>query len=80
MGAAALAELLGGALVLLGLFTRLGATAIAAVMLVAIFGVHRNAFFVNQGGMEFDLALLSIAITLIYLGGGKLSVDANLRL
>jgi putative oxidoreductase len=80
MGAAALAELLSGALVLLGLFTRLGATAIAAVMLVAIFGVHRNAFFVNQGGMEFDLALLSIAITLIYLGGGKLSVDANLRL
>ncbi|MBS1812062.1 MAG: DoxX family protein [Acidobacteria bacterium] len=80
MGAAAFAELLGGVLVLLGLFTRLGALAIAGVMITAIFGVHRHAFFANQGGMEFPLALLSIAITLIYLGGGKLSVDANLRL
>lgn len=80
MGTAAFAELLGGVLVLLGLFTRLGALAIAGVMLVAIFGVHRQAFFVNQGGMEFAIALLSIALTLLYLGGGRFSVDANLRL
>jgi putative oxidoreductase len=80
MGAAAFSELIGGVLVLLGLFTRVGAAAIAAVMIVAIFGVHRNAFFANQNGMEFDLALFCIAITLLYLGGGKLSVDANLRL
>lgn len=79
MSAAAFSELIGGVLVLLGLFTRLGALAITGVMLTVIFGVHRHAFFVNQGGMEFPLALLSIAITLLYLGGGKLSVDANLR-
>ncbi len=80
LGAAAFSELIGGVLVLLGLFTRVGAGAIAAVMLVAIFGVHRNAFFVNQGGLEFALANLCMAITLLYLGGGKLSVDANLRM
>src|SRR5947207_1099621 len=39
MGAAAFAELVGGALVLLGLFTRLGAFLITCVMLTAIFGV-----------------------------------------
>jgi putative oxidoreductase len=80
MGAAAFSELLGGVLVLLGLFTRLGALAIAGVMFIAIFGVHRQAFFANQNGIEFPLALLSIAITLVYLGGGRFSVDANLRL
>lgn len=80
MGAAAFSELIGGVLVLLGLFTRLGALAIAGVMLIAIFGVHRQAFFANQNGIEFPLALLSIAITLLYLGGGRFSVDANLRL
>lgn len=80
MGAAAFSELIGGVLVLLGLFTRVGAGAIAAVMVVAVFGVHRNAFFINQGGMEFALANLAMALTLLYLGGGKLSVDANLRM
>ena len=80
MSAAAFAELIGGVLVLFGLFTRVGASAIAGVMLIAIFGVHKHSFFVNQGGMEYAFALLCMAITLLYLGGGKLSVDANLRI
>lgn len=80
LGAAALSELIGGVLVLLGLFTRVGAGAIAAVMLVAIVGVHSQSFFLNQGGMEFALANLCMACTLLYLGGGKLSVDANLKM
>lgn len=80
LSAAALAELVGGVLVFLGLFTRIGAAAILVVMTVAILGVHGSTFFVNQGGMEFALANLAMAITLLYLGGGKLSVDANLRI
>lgn len=79
MSAAALGELIGGVLVFIGLFTRVGAGTIAITMLVAIFGVHSKAFFLNQGGMEFALANLAMALTLLLLGGGQLSVDANLK-
>src|SRR5882724_10821501 len=60
MGAAALSELTGGILVLLGLFTRVGAFLIGCVMLVAIFGVLWPVFFAPTG-MELAVAFLSIA-------------------
>lgn len=80
MGSAAFAELIGGVLVLLGLFTRIGAGLITAVMIVAIAGIHWGRFFVQDRGIEFPFALLCVAITLLYTGGGKLSVDAYLKL
>lgn len=78
MGAAAVSELLGGTLVLLGLFTRVGAFLIACVMLTAMIGVHwRNGFFLNPEapGIEFTLALLGMALALLIAGGGQASVD-----
>ena len=74
MAAAAFAELIGGVLVLLGLFTRLGAFLIMCVMLVAIFGVLWPAFFAPTG-MELALAYLGIALALLIVGGGQASVD-----
>src|SRR5712692_849957 len=74
MGAAALSELIGGILVLLGLFTRVGAFLIACVMLVAITGVLWPAFFA-PAGMELAVAFLGIALALLIAGGGQASVD-----
>ena len=74
MGAAALSELTGGILVLLGLFTRVGAFLIGCVMLVAIFGVLWPVFFAPTG-MELAVAFLSIALALLITGGGQASVD-----
>jgi len=74
MGAAALAELVGGILVLLGLFTRAGAFLIAAVMLVAIVGVKWPIFFAPDG-MELAVAFLGMALALLITGGGQASVD-----
>jgi len=74
MGAAALAELIGGLLIVLGLFTRLGAFLIVCVMLTAILGVLWPKFFAPEG-MELAVAFLGMALALLILGGGQLSVD-----
>ena len=78
LGAAALSELIGGLLILLGLLTRLGAFFIACVMLTAVVGVHWPAFFASQSGYEYPLALLAMALGLLISGGGMASVDLAL--
>ena len=74
MGAAAFAELIGGLLIVLGLFTRIGAFLIICVMLTAIAGVLWPKFFAPEG-MELAVAFLGMALALLILGGGQLSVD-----
>ena len=74
MGAAAVSELIGGILVLLGLFTRVGAFLITCVMLVAIFGLLWPKFFAPEG-MELAVAFLGMALALLITGGGQASVD-----
>ena len=78
MGAAAFAELIGGILVLLGFFTRVGAFFIATTMLTAIIGVHWPNFFANNNGLEYPVALLAMAVALLISGGGQLSIDKAL--
>ena len=74
MGAAALSELVGGILVLLGLFTRVGAFLIVCVMLTVIFGFQWPKFFAPEG-MELALAFLGMALALLIGGGGQASID-----
>ena len=80
MGAAAFSEFIGGALVIIGLYTRIGAFFIACVMIVAIFGVHwKFGFFMNDGGFEFPLALLGMAVSLLIFGAGSASIDQQIQ-
>ncbi len=74
LAAAALAELIGGILVLLGLLTRVGAFLITCVMITAIIGMHWPAFF-GPTGMELALACLGGALALLIAGGGQASID-----
>jgi putative oxidoreductase len=79
LGAAAFSEFIGGLLVLTGFITRLGAFAIACVMIVAMLGVHwKNGLFLNNQGIEYTLALLAMALSLLIVGGGRASVDERL--
>jgi putative oxidoreductase len=79
LGAAAFSEFIGGAMVMIGLYTRIGAFFIACVMLVAIFGVHwPHGLFIEAGGFEFPLALLGMALALLIYGGGSASVDSQM--
>jgi putative oxidoreductase len=71
-----LAEFGGGALLVLGLLTPLGAAAVAGVMFVAIATVHwRNGFFNSSGGYEFNLLIVAAALGLAITGPGEISID-----
>jgi putative oxidoreductase len=78
MGAAAFSELIGGLLVLFGFLTRVGAFFIGVTMLIAIIGVHWGAFFANNKGFEYPLALLAMTLALLIAGGGQASIDQGL--
>lgn len=80
---AILAEFGGGLGVLGGLLTRLSAIGISVNMAVAIYKVHwANGFFLNwycvsgRGhGIEYNIALLGMALVLVVTGGGRWALD-----
>lgn len=73
---AGLAEAVGGLLLAAGFLTRPAALAVAITMGVALFGVHGGDPWAKQ-----ELAALYgvAALTVVFAGPGRLSVDALLR-
>ena len=76
--AVGLLELIGGAALVVGLFTRLAALGLGVNMLGAILLVHLPAGFFLPSGVEFVLALLGSSILLALTGAGGFSLDALL--
>jgi putative oxidoreductase len=73
--AAALAEFLGGICVVGGLFTRWAALAIAIDMTVAITKVRLHEGLIR--GYEYELTLLAVAVSIMLMGAGPVSLDKN---
>jgi len=79
-------ELLGGLGILVGCLTRVAGLGIAAIMGGAIYLVHwPNGFFLNHylvpdkgHGMEYAIALLAMALSLVFTGAGPLCLDCIL--
>lgn len=71
------AELTGGFLVLIGLFTRLGASLIAFTMLIATLAANLGENWTIDGG--FTISYFLFAWIFILNGGGKFSLDAMLK-
>lgn len=75
----AFVELVGGAAILIGLFTRFFASASAILLLVAMFAAHwAKGFYAGQGGYEFVLTLGTVAFFIAIRGGGAYSADAKI--
>lgn len=80
---AMIAEFFGGLAILMGFMTRAAALGLASVMVVAMAKVHwAHGFFLNaqclEGtghGIEFNLALLAMALTVLFSGPGCWSLD-----
>lgn len=84
---AALVECLGGLALIVGFLARPAALGLIVVMLVAIAKVHaRHGFFINFAltpgkghGVEYNLALIAMALSILIGGAGLLSIDWLLR-
>lgn len=70
-------ETVGGACLILGLFTRAAATGIIMIMLGAIFTLKFGKGFLN--GYEFDVSLLAMAVALVLSGSNTLSLGNLFR-
>ncbi len=73
------AEFFGGLALLFGLLVRPAAAVLVFAMAVAILSVHiSHGLFMANNGYEYALALLSVSVSLLISGAGRLSVDAAL--
>lgn len=74
-----LVELVGGAMLMLGLLTRVVAAQVVGLMAVAAFAVHwGNGFLWNKGGFEYPLFWGIVALAFVIRGGGGYSLDAKI--
>lgn len=74
---AGLAELVGGLLLALGVWTPLAAVLITATMLVAIVKAHAaKGYWSSGGGYEYNLAIIAVAIGVALTGPGAYTLGA----
>ena len=79
-GAAGILELIGGSLIILGLFTRPVAFILCGEMAVAYFRVHApNGPLPIVNGGELPVFFCFFFLWLTFAGAGRLSVDALIR-
>ena len=72
----ALAEFVGGILLIAGVLTRITGVIFSVILLGAIFHIRwEKGFFVSQGGWEWDLMMLAATLSIIAVGPGRISVS-----
>ena len=72
---AGVVELFGGALLILGLFTRIAGLLLAGQMVIAIWKVHLGKGLLAVNEYQFPMALAAAAFALAALGAGAISLD-----
>ena len=70
----ALAELIPGILLVIGVLSRLSASLLCIIMLGAIFHVKGAQSLTGEMGVEFDLILLASSIVIMIAGPGRISL------
>ncbi len=76
----ALAEFIGGIMLVVGVLTRVTGTVFAVILLGAIFHIRwEKGFFVSQGGWEWDLVMLAAVLVIIVTGPGRVSISHMIK-
>jgi putative oxidoreductase len=75
----ALAELVPGILLIIGVLSRLSASLISIIMLGAIFMVKGASSITGKGGVELDLILLASALVIMIAGPGRISLAQAIK-
>ena len=75
----ALAEMVPGILLLIGIFTRMSASLLSIVMLGAIFYVKQAGSLTGERGFELDLILLASCLVVIVAGPGRVSASHAIK-
>lgn len=70
----ALAELIPGILLIIGVLSRLSGVMLSIIMLGAIFMIKGASSITGDGGVEFDLILLAVALVIMIVGPGRISL------
>jgi putative oxidoreductase len=73
-----LTETIGGLLLVIGLFTRPAALSIVIFMIFSIHFTSAKGFFWSQGGMEYSILILLVALVFMIRGGGEYSLDSKM--
>jgi len=72
----ALAEFIGGILLVVGVLTMVTGSIFTVILLGAIFHIKwENGFFVSKGGLEWDLVMLAVVLTIIAAGPRRVSIS-----
>lgn len=70
-----LVELVGGVLLIAGIYTMYAGVLLSIVMLVAIFKVHfANGYSMMNNGYEYQLLLLAVSLGVVFSGPGRYSL------
>ena len=71
----ALAEFVGGILLVVGVLTRISGAILGVILLGAIFHIRwENGFFVSKGGWEWDLVMLAGVLAIIAAGPSPIPI------
>jgi putative oxidoreductase len=77
----AIGECFGGLGIICGFLTRFSAASNLVIMIGAIVMMHgKNGFFMQNGGFEYNFALIGLLIPLVLLGPGQFSIGRFLPL
>ncbi len=71
----ALAETIGGTLLIVGVLSRISSSILCIISLGAIFHVKGASNLVGEGGFDIDLILLAGCLAIIVAGPGRVSIS-----
>ncbi|MFQ5781436.1 MAG: DoxX family protein [Nitrosopumilus sp.] len=75
----ALAELVPGILLVIGVLSRLSSVLLSIIMLGAIFHVKGAQNIIGDGGIELDLILLASILIIMIVGPGRISLSQTIK-